>query len=216
MEGLSTPLLVGFIASFFLLAVLRLTAFVKISVVLMVVRQALGLQQVPSNIVVLALALFLAAFVSAPVFSASLTAVLDANIDPNEGVEALFELGNRAIAPFQAFMARNIDAEHAAFFVASAGELWAGSGLTAGIDRFAVQVPAFMISELTEAFRIGFLLYLPFIAIDLAVTGILMALGMQMVQPNIIATPFKLLLFVFVDGWARLADGLLAGYGAPV
>ena len=93
-------------------------------------------------------------------------------------------------------------------------ELWAGSGLTGSEDDFIIQVPAFLISELTEAFRIGFLLYLPFVAIDLAVTGILMALGMQMVQPNIIAVPFKLLTFVCVDGWARLVEGLVLTYGA--
>ncbi|WP_299285091.1 type III secretion system export apparatus subunit SctR [uncultured Tateyamaria sp.] len=212
MEDLSTPLVLGFVAGFFLLAVLTLTAFVKISVVLMVIRQGLGLQQVPSNIIVLALALFLALFVSAPVFSASLSAVLDSGVELNTA-QNLFDLWNVAIAPFQTFMGRNIDPEHAQFFIASAEELWVGSGLSATVEDFVIQVPAFMISELTEAFRIGFLLYLPFIAIDLAITGILMALGMQMVQPNIIAVPFKLLLFVFVDGWARLAEGLLVGYG---
>jgi type III secretion protein R len=212
MEQLSTPLVLGFVSGFFLLAVLTLTAFVKISVVLMVIRQGLGLQQVPSNIVIMALALFLAVFVSAPVFSASLNAVRESGLGLAT-TQDLFEIWNLAIAPFQTFMARNIDEEHAMFFVASAQELWDGSGLTASIDDFVVQVPAFMISELTDAFRIGFLLYLPFIAIDLAVTGILMALGMQMVQPNIIAVPFKLLLFVLVDGWARLAEGLLVGYG---
>lgn len=212
MEDLSTPLVLGFVAGFFLLAVLTLTAFVKISVVLMVIRQGLGLQQVPSNVVVLALALFLALFVSAPVFTASLNAVLESGVQLNTA-QNLFDLWNIAIVPFQTFMSRSIDPEHAAFFIASAEELWEGSGLSATISDFVIQVPAFMISELTEAFRIGFLLYLPFIAIDLAITGILMALGMQMVQPNIIAVPFKLLLFVFVDGWARLAEGLLVGYG---
>jgi type III secretion protein R len=212
MEQLSGPLLLGFVSSFFLLGVLTLTAFVKISVVLMVIRQGLGLQQVPSNLVLLTLSLFLALVVSAPVLSASLTAVRESGLALTT-TQDLFETWNLAIAPFQTFMARNIDQENAAIFVASAQELWRGSGLVASIDDFVVQVPAFMISELTDAFRIGFLLYLPFIAIDLAVTGILMSLGMQMVQPNIIAVPFKLLLFVLVDGWARLAEGLLVGYG---
>ncbi|MEM6943011.1 MAG: EscR/YscR/HrcR family type III secretion system export apparatus protein [Pseudomonadota bacterium] len=213
MENLATPLVLGFIAGFFLLAVLSLTAFVKISVVLMVVRQGLGLQQVPSNVILLALALFLSIFISAPIFSASLNAVAESGLELDTA-QSLFDLWNVAAAPFQSFMVQKIDPAHAELFVASADRLWTGSGLTASLDEFAIQVPAFMISELTEAFRIGFLLYLPFIAIDLAVTGILMALGMQMVQPNIIAVPFKLLLFVFVDGWARLAEGLLAGYSA--
>ena len=79
-------------------------------------------------------------------------------------------------------------------------------------ENLVIQVPAFVVSELTEAFELGFLLYLPFVAIDLAVTGILMALGMQMVQPNIIAVPFKLLLFVLIDGWPKLTQGLLITY----
>lgn len=208
----ASPLIIGFIGSFFLVAVLTLTAFVKLSVVLMIVRNAIGLQQVPSNMILMALALFLSIFISMPVFSQAATALTETTIiaeTPNDLI-ALWRLG---IAPFQAFLGTHIDPGHLEFFVQVANETWAESGLVGTKDDIVIQVPAFMITELTQAFKIGFVLYLPFIAIDLAITGILMALGMQMVQPNIISVPFKLLLFVAVDGWSRLVEGLVMGYG---
>ncbi|MEJ6402717.1 EscR/YscR/HrcR family type III secretion system export apparatus protein [Yoonia sp. 2307UL14-13] len=213
MEPLTTPLVISFLAGFMVLAVLTLTSFVKLSVVFMIIRQALGLQQVPSNMVLMALAGFTAVFISMPVFSASITALADAGVGDTTTPDGLLRLWQVGIAPFQSFILNNVDVEHLDFFVTISDELWAGSGMTGSQDDFIIQVPAFMISELTEAFRIGFLIYLPFVAIDLAVTAILMALGMQMVQPNIIATPFKLLTFVFVDGWARLVEGLVMTYG---
>lgn len=211
MEEFSTPLIVGFLGGFLMLAVLTLTSFVKISVVFMIIRQALGMQQVPSNVVLLALSVLLSIFITLPVFREALNAltVVDANTDNVAGLIALWDAG---IAPFQAFIAKHISPEHIDFFVQTANDLWSGSGLVGDASNFVIQLPAFMVSELTEAFKIGFLLYLPFVAIDLAITTILMALGMQMVQPNIISVPFKLLTFVFVDGWARLIEGLVLTY----
>lgn len=208
----ASPLIIGFIGSFFLVAVLTLTAFVKLSVVLMIVRNAIGLPQVPSNMILMALALFLSIFISMPVFTQSVSALTATPIiaeTPNDLI-ALWQLG---IAPFQGFLAKHIDPDHLEFFVLVANETWADSGLVGSKDDIVIQIPAFMISELTHAFKTGFVLYLPFIAIDLAVTGILMALGMQMVQPNIISVPFKLLLFVAVDGWSQLVEGLVMSYG---
>ena len=208
---LSLPLAIGFVASFFLVAMLTLTAFVKISIVFMIIRNAIGLQQVPSNMILMALSLFLAVFLALPVFNASARAIEAVGIEPRTFAD--LELYWRAgIAPFQSFLASNIDPEQIGFFVDVANEVWKGSGMTGGPDDFIIQVPSFMVTELTEAFEIGFLLYLPFIAIDLAVTGILMAMGMQMVQPNIIAVPFKLLLFVAISGWTRLVEGLVLSY----
>ena len=211
MEEFSTPLIVGFLGGFLMLAVLTLTSFVKISVVFMIIRQALGMQQVPSNVVLLALSVLLSIFITLPVFREALNAltVVDANTANVAGLIALWDAG---IAPFQAFIAKHISPEHIDFFVQTANDLWSGSGLVGDASNFVIQLPAFMVSELTEAFKIGFLLYLPFVAIDLAITTILMALGMQMVQPNIISVPFKLLTFVFVDGWARLIEGLVLTY----
>lgn len=211
MEDITSPLIIGFIGSFFLLAILSLTSFIKISVTLMIVRNALGLQQVPANMVVMVLALFLAIFVSLPVFAESVAILNGANIGGATPTE-LFELAGRAITPFQVFLIDHTSSEHLSFFVSVSNQVWDGSGLEGTDEDFIIQVPAFMITQLTEAFQIGFLLYLPFIAIDLAVTGILMALGMQMVQPNIISVPFKLLIFVFVDGWSRLIEGLVLTY----
>ncbi len=212
MENLTTPLVLSFLSGFMVLAVLTLTSFVKLSVVFMILRQALGLQQVPSNLVVMALTVFTAVFISLPVFSASLAALSEANLSAAtlSGLVRLWQIG---IEPFQGFILRNTDPQHLDFFVLVSEDLWQGSGMVGSREDFIIQVPAFMISELTEAFRIGFLIYLPFVAIDIAVTAILMALGMQMVQPNIIATPFKLLTFVFVDGWGRLVEGLVMSYG---
>lgn len=211
MSELTSPLIIGFIGSFFLVAVLTLTAFVKLSVVFMIVRNALGLQQVPSNMILMVLALFLSVFIAMPIFSAAAAALSESTIVATrpEDFVALWRLG---IAPFQDFLSKNIDPRQIDFFVGVSNELWKGSGLVGTKDDIVIQVPAFLITELTQAFQIGFLLYLPFIAIDLAVTGILMALGMQMVQPNIISVPFKLLVFVLVDGWSKLIEGLVMSY----
>lgn len=212
MEG-STPLIIGLVGGFFMLAVMTMTAFVKLSVVFMIVRNAIGLQQTPSNMIVMTLSLILAAFIAMPVLSASFSAVASANIEL-KSLQQLIEVGRRGIAPFQAFMTRNTDPVQLEFFVGVTNQVWRGSGLVGTADMFIVQVPAFMLSELTRAFELGFLLYLPFVAVDLAVTGILMALGMQQVQPSVLAVPFKLLLFVFLNGWLKLVEGLVTSYAA--
>lgn len=211
MDNLASPLVLGFVGSFFLVALLSLTSFMKLSVVFMIVRNATGLQQVPSNMILMILALFLAVFISMPVFSESVTALAEANITATTPQDFL-ELWRIGINPFQGFLLSNTQDTHLLFMVDVSNDLWEGSGLVGTADDFIIQVPSFMISQLTEAFEIGFLLYLPFVAIDLAVTGILMAMGMQMVQPNIIAVPFKLLIFVFVDGWSKLVEGLISSY----
>jgi len=211
MDSVASPLVLGFVGSFFLVALLSLTSFIKLSVVLMIVRNATGLQQVPSNMILMILALFLAVFISMPVFSAALAALSESDITPETPADFI-ALWRAGIAPFQAFLGENTTPTHLMFMVDVSNELWEGSGMVGTEDDFIIQVPSFMISQLTEAFEIGFLLYLPFVAVDLAVTGILMAMGMQMVQPNIIAVPFKLLIFVFVDGWSKLVEGLIVSY----
>ncbi len=212
MESHATPLVIGTMAGFLMFAMLTMTAFVKLSVVLMIVRQALGLQQVPNNMIIMALSIFLAIFISYPVIADSIAALTEVNtiITTTQDFIVLLEAGS---APFRKFIAQNSDQVYSEFFVEVSKEVWVGSGYEATTSDFIIQIPTFMVSELTEAFRIGFLLYLPFIAIDLAITAILMALGMQMMQPNIIAVPFKLLTFVFVDGWSRLGEGLIVSYG---
>jgi type III secretion protein R len=214
MEG-STPLIIGLVGGFFMLAVMTMTAFVKVSVVFMIVRNAIGLQQTPSNMIVMTLSLILAAFIAMPVLSQSFAAVAFASTTMElTSLQQVIDLGRLGIAPFQTFMARNTDPVQLEFFVGVTNEVWRGSGMIGTSDMFIVQVPAFMLSELTRAFELGFLLYLPFVAVDLAVTGILMALGMQQVQPSVLAVPFKLLLFVFLNGWLKLVEGLVTSYAA--
>lgn len=207
----ATPIVISFAASFYLLAALTLTSFIKITIVLLLLRNAIGIQQVPSGMIVMALSLFLSAFISLPVFTESGQAVMTSKLD-FKTVDELATFFAVISEPFQRFVTANLEPENLAFFVDIANKLWEGSSLTATGDNFFIQVPAFMISELNRGFQIGFAIYLPFIAIDLAITTILMALGMQMVQPNIIAAPFKLLLFIFVDGWTKLVEGLLMSY----
>lgn len=210
MENLS-PLVVGYLASFFLVALLAFTAFIKVSVVLMIVRNAIGLQQVPSNMIVMVLALFLSVFIAVP----SIMLAFD-NIEQlgplGNSVDSLFAVWTAGIAPFSEFIGKHTEPDHLNFFVAAAEEVWDGSGIVPTTDMIVIQIPAFVLSELTAAFEFGFLLYLPFVAIDLAVTAILIALGMQLVQPTIISVPFKILLFVAVDGWAKLVEGLMLSY----
>jgi type III secretion protein R len=213
MESTITPLVIGTIAGFFLLAMLTMTAFIKLSVVLMIVRQALGLQQVPSNMIIMALSVFLAIFISYPVMGDSISAFMGMDISVRTPQDFI-NLWTAGSAPFREFITRNSDPVYSDFFVEVSQDVWRGSGYEAVSSDFVIQIPTFMVSELTEAFRIGSLLYLPFIAIDIAITAILMALGMQMMQPNIISVPFKLLTFVFVDGWSRIGEGLILSYGA--
>lgn len=210
---LSTPLIIGFAGSFLLLGVLTLTAFVKLSVVFMILRNALGLQQVPSNMVVMTLTLFLSIFISLPVISESFASLGEADLDTST-LPGLISVFQTAMTPFQEFITLNTDPAQLSFFVEMANEVWAGSGFAGSEDDIFIQIPAFLISELTHAFQMGFLLYLPFIAVDLAVTVILMATGMQQVQPSIISTPFKLLIFVTLNGWTKIVEGLALSYGA--
>lgn len=210
MEQVS-PLVLAYLASFFLIALLSFTAFIKISVVLMIVRNAIGLQQVPSNMIVMVLSLFLSLFIALP----SVVAATDAieQLGPlGDSLDALLAIWGAGITPFKEFIAKHTDPDNLAFFIALATETWAGSGITPSEDMAMLQIPAFVLTELTSAFEFGFLLYLPFVAIDLAITAILIALGMQLVQPTIISVPFKILLFVAVDGWAKLVEGLLLSY----
>jgi len=188
------------------------TAFAKITVVLLIVRNALGVQQTPPNMVIYGIALVLTVYIAAPL-AAQLQTVL---MDPSLNYETLddwllvFEQG---VEPIREFLLRHARVDDRAFFMEATASVW-GPELAKNVDSesMAVLVPAFLVSELTRAFEIGFLLYLPFLAIDLIVSAILMSLGMMMVSPTMIAIPFKLFLFVAVDGWSRLVQGLVLSY----
>ncbi len=182
------------------------TSFVRIVVVLSLLRTAIGLQNAPPNSVVISLSLFLTAFVMAPTFMAS----YEAGIQPYmaEAI-TLEEAIPRALGPVQQFMGRHANEADVALFADMANI----ENLQSPADApFHVLAPAFMISELKRAFEIGFMVFLPFLVIDLVVSSILMAMGMMMLPPVTISLPFKLIFFVLVDGWRMLAGSLVESF----
>lgn len=188
------------------------TAFAKISVVLLIVRNALGIQQTPPNMVIYGIALVLTVFIAAPI-AAQLQVIATAPDARFETVDDWLLILQQAAEPIRAFLQKYAREADLAFFVNATSGIW-GDELASQVDEssLAVLVPAFLVSELTRAFEIGFLLYLPFLAVDLVVSAVLMSLGMMMVSPIMIAIPFKLFLFVAVDGWSRLVQGLVLSY----
>lgn len=192
------------------------TAFVKISTVLQIVRSAIGAQSVPSNTVIMALATALTLIAMAPVGQRILDRAtpLVQNRSAKEDTTALVEKGVDAVRePMREFLEKNASEKERARFliVAKNARPEAERAKVAGND-LAVLVPAFVVTELTEAFAIGFLVFLPFLILDLVVANVLLALGMQMLNPTQVSLPFKLLLFVAIDGWGLLAQALVSGY----
>lgn len=188
------------------------TSFTKIVVVLSLLRNALGVQQVPPNLVINGLAMILTIYVMYPVGNQVMADIseIDQTIDSSEG---LLEIANVGKEPIREFLLKHANELEQAFFYSTAQKMTENeSGPEVGASDFVVLLPAFTISELSEAFQIGFLIYLPFIIIDLVVSNILMALGMMMLSPTLVSLPFKLLLFVMVDGWAKLSHGLVVSY----
>ncbi|WP_443019636.1 flagellar type III secretion system pore protein FliP [Sphingomonas phyllosphaerae] len=183
--------------------VLMMTSFTRIIIVLSILRQAMGLQQTPPNQVLIGLSLFLSFFIMAPAINQINTTAIQPY---SQGRIGGTELIQTAAAPLHAFMAKQTRVKDVTMFAQMAKS---GPYATPKDIPYSVLLPAFVTSELKTAFQIGFLLFLPFIVIDLVVATVLMALGMAMLSPTIISLPFKLLLFVLVDGWA-LTMGSLA------
>jgi type III secretion protein R len=193
------------------------TAFVKISTVLQIVRSAIGAQSVPSSTVVMALGTALTLIAMAPVGQRIFDRA--APLATKDGgrladTTTLVERGIEAVRdPMRDFLkANSSEKERARFFSVAKGARTEAERAKVGADDLSVLVPAFVVTELTEAFAIGFLLYLPFLIIDLVVANVLLALGMQMLSPNQVSLPFKLLLFAAIDGWGLLAQALVQGY----
>ncbi|ABC31792.1 Type III secretory pathway, component EscR [Hahella chejuensis KCTC 2396] len=188
------------------------TSFIKLAVVFSLLRNALGIQQIPPNMALYGLAIVLSIYIMAPVGYQIADTVKEKGFDLSQS-ESLKELANSAIDPMSEFLTKHSSEKERGFFLESAETLWPKE-YAARLDTnsMLVLVPSFTISELKSAFEIGFLLYLPFIAIDLIVSNILLAMGMMMVSPMTISLPFKLLLFVLLDGWTRLTHGLVLSY----
>ncbi|WP_295540847.1 type III secretion system export apparatus subunit SctR [uncultured Thiohalocapsa sp.] len=192
---------------------MMVTAFIKLVVVMHLLRNALGIQQVPPNIVLNALALVLTLFIMAPVATESYDAVVALEQVDTSDPASLAEVFRAGIAPFREFMVRHTDGHEQEMFITAARRIWPPDFQPEiASDHLAILIPSFVVSELTTAFEIGLLIYLPFIAIDLVVSNILLAMGMMMVSPMTISLPFKLLLFVYLDGWTRLLQGLILTY----
>jgi type III secretion protein R len=193
------------------------TSFTKMVVVLSLLRNALGLQQSPPNVVLNGLAIVLSIYVMYPVAVQSMNALRDSNavLPTQDQVSAANILAMVQITkePMRAFLMKHSSESERAFFLASAKRLLPEDARdSVGATDFLVIVPAFTVSELTAAFQIGFLIFLPFLVVDLVTSNILQAMGMQMLSPTTISLPFKLLLFVLIDGWAKLVHGLVLTY----
>jgi flagellar biosynthetic protein FliP len=184
------------------------TSFTRIVVVLSFLRNALGLQQTPPNAVLIGLALFLTGFVMAPTLQAMYTQGISPLIANQITEEEAF---NKSAAPLRTFMLHQVREQDLTLFMDIAK-----IPALASPDETPLRalIPAFMISELRRAFEIGFLLYVPFLIIDMVVASILMSMGMMMLPPVIISLPFKLIFFVLVDGWYLVAGSLVQSFGA--
>jgi len=188
------------------------TSFTKIVVVLSLLRNALGVQQVPPNLVLNGLALILTIYVMYPVGQAMTRNVTDLP-DITSSTENLVEAANASKEPLREFLIKHASPREREFFLRTIRKMVdeeEKAKLTA--EDFIVVIPAFTVSELTSAFQMGFLIFLPFIVVDLVISNILLSMGMMMLSPTIVSLPFKLLLFVLIEGWAKLAHGLVLSY----
>ena len=185
---------------------IMVTSFTRISVVLSITRQALGTNQSPSNVILISLALFMTGFIMTPVcekaWDTAVYPLIEEKIEAPEAVE-------KAAVPFREFMLKNVRAKDL--------ELFMGFSQTPKVEKpedtpLTALVPAFMISELRRAFEIGFLIYVPFLIIDMVVASVLMSMGMMMLPPSMLALPFKLIFFVIVDGWYMLVGSLVKSF----
>jgi flagellar biosynthetic protein FliP len=183
------------------------TSFTRMVVVLSLLRTAMGTATAPPNTVLVSLALFLTAFVMAPVFQRAYDAGIKPLIANQITAEQAFE---RSSVPLRDFMLKNVREKDLKLFVDLTHEATPAKPEDLSLR---VIVPAFMISELRRAFEIGFLLYLPFMIIDLVVASVLMSMGMMMLPPVVVSLPFKLIFFVLVDGWSLVAGSLVQSYG---
>jgi type III secretion protein R len=222
-SALITVVLIA-LAPFFAVMV---TSFTKIAVVLSLVRNALGLQQVPPNLVLNGLALILSVFVMYPTLEKMQAAAAVQGPatptmpgdppaqaeNPIESTGDIFATADRAKEPLREFLVKHSDPRERAFFLRTQQRIGDPGKVSSLRDTdFVIVIPAFVVKELKLAFQIGFLIFLPFLVIDMVIANILLAMGMMMLSPVTISLPFKILLFVLVDGWVKLSHGLVLSY----
>jgi flagellar biosynthetic protein FliP len=187
---------------------IMITCFPFIVTVLSILRQAIGLQQSPPNMLIVSLALFLTYFVMEPVFLEAWNVGAVPLIEGNIDIENAF---NNAMSPFKVFMAARIDIDTFTTLI-SLREPESINSLPISNAPLSIIVPSFLLSEIERAFQIGFIIFLPFLIIDLVVAAILMSMGMMMVPPSIVSLPFKLAFFVVADGWSLISGALVRSY----
>ncbi len=187
-------------------ALIMTTSFTRIIIVLSILRQALGTAQTPSNQILLGLALFLTFFIMAPIFSTAYEEGVKPYLDEEMSAELAFE---KASQPFYEFMLNQTRETDLAMFADISGQ---GKLDPAEKVPFSLLLPSFVTSELKTAFQIGFLIFIPFLIIDIVVASVLMSMGMMMLSPMIISLPFKLMLFVLIDGWALIMGTLASSF----
>jgi len=210
---LALALLLGAISLIPLLLMIT-TCFLKISMVLMLTRNAIGVQQVPANMALYGIALAATLFVMAPVLNEMQSRFSEKPIDTTntEKLEGSIQYG---IQPLTDFMQRNTAPDVQTHLLGNAEKMWPKNlvqNVMKDHQNLLLLIPSFVLSELQSGFKIAFLIFIPFLVVDLVVSNVLLALGMQMVSPMTISLPLKILLFVMVSGWTRLLDGLFYSY----
>jgi len=191
------------------------TCYTKLVIVFGLTRNALGIQQVPPNLVLNGIALILTLFIMAPVGGDMVNNLKGRNFNSGAqfSVDDVMAIVDAGVPPIKAFLQKHTQERERNFFLKSATNIWpSGRAQNLQADDLTVLVPSFTLTELTKAFQIGFVVYIVFVIVDLLVANVLLALGMQMISPTTISVPFKLLLFVMLDGWAVLIHGLVLSY----
>ncbi len=218
-RGISSPIVMIIVLGALSLApfiLITMTSFVKISVVLSLLRSALGTQQAPPNQVITGLAFILSIFIMTPVAQDIYSAVGQVpetnTLISEANVRVLYEAAKKGQEPLREFLVRNCHDRDRLLFLELAKRMTKGDTSFIYPGSFRVIIPAFVTSELKEAFQIGFLIFIPFLIIDMIVANILTAMGMTMLSPVTISLPFKILIFVLVDGWYLLVKGLVLSY----
>lgn len=193
---------------------IMISSFIKLVVVMHIVRSALGLQQEPPNLAISGIAIILSIYIMAPVAMETYEIFNSHGINIEDIRNPQLPAALKSSAePLRQFLVKHSSESERQFFSQTTHKIWPEKySQTITPEHLLVLTPAFMVSELTTAFQIGFLLYLPFVVIDLVISNILMSMGMMMLSPMSISLPFKLLLFVLVDGWSRLIHGLILSY----